>query len=329
MGTEFGWGILGAGNIARRFATDLAQLADARLVAVGSRSEARAAEFVEQFHGERAYGSYEELVQDPDVEAVYVATPHPFHRDHTLLCLQHGKPVLCEKPLAVNEQQVREVAHAARETGIFVMEAMWTRFLPVMRVVDEWLNDRRIGDIRMLTADFGFRSSWNPDSRALNPGMAGGALLDVGIYVVSLASMVFGAAPMQIKALAHIGETGVDEQTGMLFRYPDGALALLSCAIRTQTPQEARIIGTDGWIHIPEFWRATTATLYIKGEEPVRIKNASGYHFEAAEVMACVREGQRESSIMPLEESIAIARTMQQVRTQVGIRPPVESAVHA
>jgi predicted dehydrogenase len=290
---------------------------------------ARAAEFVEEFHGERAYGSYEEMVQDPEVDAVYIATPHPFHRDHTLLCLRNGKAVLCEKPLATSEQQVREMAHMARETGTFLMEAMWTRFLPVMRIVDEWLTDHRIGDIRMLTADFGFRANWNPDSRLLNPGMAGGALLDVGVYVISLASMVFGGAPMQIKALAHVGETGVDEQTGMLFRYPNGALALLSCAVRTQTPQEARIVGDNGWIQIPEFWRATTATLHVKGEEPVRIKEAAGYHYEAAEVMACVREGRRESPIMPLEESVSIARTMQQVRTQIGVRFPVESAVHA
>jgi len=187
MRTRSGWGILGAGNIATRFAADLTNLPDAALVAVGSRSAAKAAEFAAKFDCKRSYGSYAELVNDPDVDVVYIATPHPFHKEHTIQCLQHGKAVLCEKPMAINEQQVREMAKCARENDVFLMEAMWTRFLPVIKTVRQWLEGKKIGDIRMLSADFGFRTGWNPQGRLLNPDLAGGALLDVGVYIIALA----------------------------------------------------------------------------------------------------------------------------------------------
>jgi dihydrodiol dehydrogenase / D-xylose 1-dehydrogenase (NADP) len=319
MKTEFGWGILGPGRIATRFATDLGNLPEARLVAVGSRTVERAELFAQRFHIERAYGSYEDLARDPDVDVVYVATPNPFHPEHAMLCLRHGKAVLCEKPMAVNEWHVQRMVECARENGVFLMEAMWTRFLPVMDQVRGWLAEGKIGDVRLLSADFGFRTEWNPQGRLLNPDLAGGALLDVGIYVLALASMVMGGSPVEIEAVAHIGETGVDEQSAMLCRYRGGALALLSCAVRTQTPQEARIHGTAGSIHIPGFWHATTATLQVYGQDPVQVVRPAGYHYEAAEAMSCLRAGVTESSLMPLDESIAIARTLDRVRAYVGL----------
>lgn len=325
MGTAVAWGILGAGSIARKFAADLTHLVDARLLAVGSRSGSRAADFCAEHGFERAYGSYAELVNDPDLDAVYVATPHPFHREHTVLCLRHGKAVLCEKPMAVNERQVREMVECARGSEVFLMEAMWTRFLPVIVQVSKWLGEGRIGEVRLLSADFGFRAGWNPEGRLFNPALAGGALLDVGVYVVALAHLVFGRPPVDVQAAAHLGETGVDEQTALLFRYDGGELALLSCAVRTNTPQEARIQGTEGAIHIPLFWRATSATLSVQGQEPVVFAEQAGYHFEAAEVMSCLLEGRRESARMPLDESIAIARTMERVRAIIGLSYPMES----
>jgi dihydrodiol dehydrogenase / D-xylose 1-dehydrogenase (NADP) len=325
MKDRIGWGILGPGTIAAKFAADLRQLDDARLAAVGSRSAERAAAFAQAHGFEHACSSYVELVEDPDVDVVYVATPHPFHREHALLCLRHNKSVLCEKPMAVNEAQVREMVTCARERGVFLMEAMWTRALPVMRQVQRWLDEARIGDVRMLTADFGFRTGWNPEGRLLNLDLAGGALLDVGVYTVALASMVFGAPPVEIRAAAHIGETGVDEQTAMVLRYGDGALALLSCAVRTDTPQGARIGGAEGSIDIPAFWHATSATLRVRGQEPEQVSGPVGYHYEAAEVMACLRGGNQESSLMPLAESISIARTMEHVRAQIGLVYPMEA----
>lgn len=326
MKAEFGWGILGAGSIAAKFVADLKKLSDARLLGVGSRSMAKAVGFAGTHGVERAYGSYLELVNDPDVDVVYVATPHPFHKEHTTLCLRHGKAVLCEKPMAVNATEVREMVDCAREEGVFLMEAMWTRFLPAIRKVKGWIGEGRIGRVRMLSADFGFRIGWNPDGRLLNPYLAGGALLDVGVYPISLASMVFGGPPSEIQAAAHIGETGVDEQSAMLFRYEDGALALLSCAVRTNTPQEAHIRGTDGSIHIPNFWQASSAALNDSEQEPLSVSHPAGYQYEAAEVMACLRGGRRESALMPLDESASIARTMDQVRAIIGLIYPMERA---
>jgi len=325
MNTRFGWGILGPGRIATKFATHLERLPEATLVAVGSRSAARAREFAQQYGARHSYGSYAGLVADPDVDAVYVATPHPFHKEHAVLCLQHGKAVLCEKPMAVNERQVRDMVECARESGVFLMEAMWTRFIPVVVRVRQWLREKAIGDVRMVTADFGFRTGWDPQARLLDPDLAGGALLDVGVYTVAFASMVFGKPPAEILASAHIGQTGIDEQTGMLFRYEDGALALLSCAVRTNTPQEARIQGTEGSIHVPAFWHATSAVLQVKGQEPLHISDTAGYQYEAAEVISCTRAGKTESPSMPLDESIAIARTMEQVRALIGLTYPMEN----
>ena len=318
------WGILGPGRIATRFMTDLVKLDDAELGAVGSRSLERAKAFASQYGGAKAHGSYADLVRDPDVDIVYVATPHPFHEEHALLCLEHGKAVLCEKPMGINAAQVRRMVDGARASGVFLMEAMWTRFLPVTRQVCQWIADGLIGEARMLTADFGFRTQWNPQGRLLNPDLAGGALLDVGVYVAAFAHMIFGQAPVQIQATGHIGETGVDEQTAMLLGFEQGQIALLSCAVRTGSPHTARIDGAEGSIHIPAFWHSTSAELRVQGKEPITTEGEVGYHYEAAEAMACLRAGKVESEIMPLGESIAIAETLEQARRQIGLRYPME-----
>jgi predicted dehydrogenase len=240
------------------------------------------------------------------------------------LCLEAGKAVLGEKPMAVNAAQVRNMVACARKNDVFMMEAMWTRFNPVTVQVCKWLAEGAIGDVRLLQVDFGFRAGLNPAGRLFNPDLAGGALLDVGVYVVAYAAMVFGGPPVQVQAAAHIGETGVDEQTTMVFKYGGGQLASLSCAVRTSTPHEARIMGTEGSIYVPAFWHATSATLSVQGQEPVIHTDSFGYHYEAAEVGACLRAGQKESATMPLDESIAIAETMDEVRRQVGLKYPME-----
>lgn len=321
---SIGWGILGPGKIARKFAADLARLDDAALVAVGSRSQQRAMAFAETYGAQRAYDSYAALMQDADVDVVYIATPHPFHHAQTTDVLRHGKAVLCEKPMAVNARQVQEMIDVARAEGQFLMEAMWTRFLPVIDTVRAWLEEGRIGEVRMLSADFGFRGPWAPEERWLNPELAGGALLDVGVYTVAFAEMVFGQAPTAVQALAHIGETGVDEQTAMVLGYPGGALAQLSCAVRTDTPGLATISGTKGTITIPHFWEAPSATLEVKGAEPIQITGESGYHYQAVEVMRCLRAGALESDVISLDASLSIARTMDDARDRIGLRYPME-----
>jgi dihydrodiol dehydrogenase / D-xylose 1-dehydrogenase (NADP) len=328
MADKVRWGILGTGNIAKQLARGLAVLPDAELLAVGSRSQESADGFGEQFDVERRYASYADLVSDPDVEVVYVATPHSLHRESSLLCLRAGKAVLCEKPFAINATEAREVVAMARERHLFLMEAMWTRFLPVLGRVRELLTDGVIGDVRMVTADFGFRAPFNPQGRLFNPELGGGGLLDVGIYPVSLASMVFGSRPARVSSMAHLGETGVDEQAAMILGYEQGQLAILSSAVRTHTPQEAFLVGTEGWIrvHTP-WWKPAALTVSVEGQED-RTETlpfeGNGYNYEAAEVMACLRAGKLESDVMPLDETLAIMETLDRIRGQWGLRYPME-----
>jgi predicted dehydrogenase len=327
MSETISWGILGTGGIARRFAEALQSLPDARRLAVGSRSAEKAAAFAEQFGLERPYGSYEELAADPDVDAVYIATLNPWHAENALMCLQAGKAVLCEKPFCINVAEAQTVIDYARAEKLFLMEAMWTRCLPVTAKVREWLELGHIGEVRLLAADFGFRAAWNPHSRALDPHLGGGSLLDVGVYCVALATMVFGRPPANITGMADIGETGVDEQAAFILGYDQGELAVLTSAVRTPTPDDARLDGTLGRIRIEHFWRTTAATLEVTGQEPQRVAipyRCNGYEYEALEVMNCLREGKLESDLMPLDETLTVLRIMDDIRRQWGLVYPQE-----
>jgi predicted dehydrogenase len=235
---------------------------------------------------------------------------------------------LCEKPFAINEGQAQQMVNVARTEKLFLMEAMWTRFLPIIVKVREWLAQGLIGRVRMVTADFGFRADWNPKHRLFNPELGGGALLDIGVYCVSMSSMVFGQPPAKITGMAHMGQTGVDEQSAMVLGYSDGQLAVLSCAVRTQTPQQALIVGTKGMIRIHSpFWCATTATISIEGKENETITmpfESNGFEYEAREVMQCLRAGKLESDVMPLNETLAIMKTMDEIRAQWPLKYPME-----
>jgi predicted dehydrogenase len=322
------WGILGTGNIASQFARGLAALDDAELVAVGSRADASAQAFGERFGARRRHASYEALASDPELDAIYIATPHPLHKDNTLLCLQAGKAVLCEKPFALNATEAQAMIATARKRGIFLMEAMWTRFLPHIVKLRELLAAGAIGEVRMLQADFGFRTEFNPQSRLFDPALGGGALLDVGVYPVSLAAMVFGA-PAQVTSLAHLGATGVDEQSAIIFRYAQGQLAILSSAIRTSSPHEALLLGTTGMIRLhSSWWKPSAMTLSANGrpDELIEVPTVgNGYNYEAAEVGRCLREGRLASDVMPLDETLSILRTLDELRAQWGLRYPSEA----
>lgn len=325
------WGICGTGGIANAFAKGLAALPDATLQAVGSRARETASRFARKHGARRAHASYEELAADPDVDVVYVATPHSCHKDNTLLFLDAGKHVLCEKPFALNRAQAETMVTRARSRGLFLMEAMWTRFLPVMDAVRKLLDEGAIGEVRLVQADFGFRTEWDPGSLVLNPGFGGGGLLDVGVYCVALASMVYHRPPRTLQSHACIGETGVDEQAALILSYDHGALALLSCAVRTETPQEAWIMGTEGMIrlHAP-FWCARQATVHRSGRKPRSLAPqfaGNGYNYEAAAVHACLRKGHLESVLMPLDETLAILSVMDAARAQWGLEYPGETSL--
>ncbi|WP_170318217.1 Gfo/Idh/MocA family protein [Paenibacillus thalictri] len=327
MTSKIRWGILGPGGIANTFANDLVHLPDAQLVAVGSRSLDRAREFAAKHNMPNAYGSYEELAQDPNVDIVYVATPHQAHKENVLACLQAGKAVLCEKPFTVSASELEELVAVARKNNVFLMEAMWTRYLPAIVKVQEWLAGGLIGDVRMVDVKFGNRAEWRPESRLFNPELAGGALLDVGVYCISFVSMIMGQQPSAVHSVARIGTTGVDEEFAALFGYEGGRMASLMAGLRLKTKHQAVISGTEGEIRIPIFWNAKSAELSVYGKEDEHFEDsgaAKGYVYEAAEAMRCLREGKIESDRMTLDESLAIMRTMDKLRADWNMKYPFE-----
>jgi dihydrodiol dehydrogenase / D-xylose 1-dehydrogenase (NADP) len=326
MAKQTKWGILGPGRISHKFAAAVAALPDGEVIAVGSRSAERAAAFAGTHGIANAHGSYAELAVDSAVDMVYVSSPHVGHADHACLCLEAGKGVLCEKPMFINAAGVQRMRDCAQANGQFLMEAMWTRFLPVTVGVRKWLADGLIGDVRSAIIDFGFRCGWDPESRLLNPDLAGGGLLDVGVYTISYSSMIFGTAA-SATGFAHIGDTGVDEQASVSLCYPEGKLATLFCSVRTSTPHTARICGTDGQIFVEHFWNAPKATLTRPKHEPEVLDMAheiNGFEYEIREVHRCLGDGLLESPDMPVSESLGIAETMDQLRAQWGLKFPME-----
>jgi dihydrodiol dehydrogenase / D-xylose 1-dehydrogenase (NADP) len=320
--TTFRWGILGTGAIATQFTEGLKVAEGHVAAAVGSRTQASADAFAGRHGIERAFGTYADLAADDELDAVYVATPHSRHLEDSLLCIGAGTPVLCEKPLALSEAQGRRMVEAAREQGVFLMEAMWTRFNPVMGALRAMLAEGTLGEPRQLFADFGFRTEFDAAGRHFDPALGGGALLDVGVYCIALGRMVFGADPEALTGLATLGETGVDEQCVMSMRYPGGGLAMLSSAVRTETPQEAVLSCTGGRVRIPSFW--CPDRLIIDDEEHLFDIAGNGYHYQALEVAERVRAGEVESPLLPHEESLAVLRTMDTLRGEWGVRYPGE-----
>jgi len=321
------WGILGTGSIAHAFAQGLSHSGRSQLQAVGSRRRETAEAFGEEFNVPNRHGSYESLAGDDDVDVIYVSTPHHMHKDNSILCLEAGKAVLCEKPFTINAAEAREVVSIAREKGLFCMEAMWMRFIPSIVKLRRLLADGAIGRERMIIADFGFRANLDPTNRLFDPAMGGGGLLDVGVYPISLASMVFGPA-QRVAGLADIGQTGVDEQAGIVLGYAGQRMALVATGVRTNTPREAVILGADGQIrlHAP-WWKGGTMTLTRWGNEPETIDiptGGNGYNYQADEVVRCLSEGKTQSRIMPLDETVSIMRTLDSIRAQWGLKYPME-----
>jgi predicted dehydrogenase len=323
---KFGWGFIGAGAIANRFMAGLMQVPDAYLAAVSSRTYEKARTFAGKYNA-KVYKSTEELIADEDVDIVYVATPHTVHRENTLMAIEMGKPVLCEKPMAPNAKMVTEMVQAARKKRVYLMEAMWTRFFPAMKKVREWLDEGRIGKVQFVTADFGYYEEEDPSKIIFDPNTAGGSLLDVGIYPIAFAFMVFGKKPNRITGLADMASTGVDAAMGCTLGFEGGGLALLYSAMNAETPQVAEIIGQKGRIVIPQFWSPREAHLYIGGELIESFKGdheGEGYQFEIAAVQEDIRNGRLENELMPLDESIAIAEVMDELRSQWGLVYPFE-----
>ncbi|UCE68872.1 MAG: Gfo/Idh/MocA family oxidoreductase [Flavobacteriaceae bacterium] len=327
MSVTTAWGIVGLGNIAGKFASDLALVPGTRLRAVASRDVHKARSFSEEFGAEQAYGSYAALFADPEVEVVYIASPHSFHREHTLAALQAGKHVLCEKPMGINSREVKQVLDLAGKKGLFLMEALWSRFNPSIREVYQLVRTGDLGPLSYLRADFAFPAlDRDPLGRLLNPALAGGSLLDIGIYPVFLAYLLLGV-PGDFKVLAHFHISGVEKQVALLFDYPE-AIAVLYSGFSSRSEMKAEISCRDGSIFLSPRWhRAESYTVEREGEMshielPLK---GSGYTYEIEEVQSCLKEGKVQSDLWSWEDSRALHDLLDKIRQSAGIAFPGES----
>jgi predicted dehydrogenase len=321
------WGILATGGIAHAFAHDL-RVAGRDLVAVGSRSGAGAERFAAEFEIPRAHGSYEDLVADPDVDIVYVSTPHPLHADNAILALEAGKHVLVEKPFTLNETEAARVRDAAAGRGLLAMEAMWTRYLPHMVRIRELLAEGALGEVRSVFADHTQRISSDPAHRLNALELGGGALLDLGIYPISFAWDVLGA-PTTISAQARLAETGADADVATIFTHASGAISTSISGSRAAGPNTAHIVGTEARIDIDRVWYTPTSFRMIAPdgsvlEDYVSSVEGRGMQYQALAAERLVAHGALTGDVLPIDETVAIMGTLDEVRRQIGLRYPGE-----
>jgi predicted dehydrogenase len=327
MGKPLNWGLTGTGSIARAFAEALPKSPDARLHSVLSRRGDTAASFAASHGIPHAHTSLEAFAADPDLDVVLVGSPHPFHKEQTIVCLDAGKHVLCEKPMALNRGEVEEMIAAARAHNRFLMEAMWMYFIPAVIRARELVGAGEIGTPGLVIADFGRAVRHDPANRFYSLALGGGVLLDMGIYPLSLAYFLFGK-PAELSGAAVVADTGVDEQVAMTLRYDDGRLANLTASIRANSGCEATVAGSDGSVRIhPDFWHSERLTLTRRGR-PEQILDfphpGSGYSYEIDHVNACIRAGRLESDVMPWSASLELVGMMDQLRADWGVRYPGE-----
>lgn len=319
------WGIAGPGNIANKFAAAVKNVGSAELVGVASRSYDKAKEFAAKYDIEYAFGSYEEMAASDKIDAVYISTIHPFHKPCAELFLNSGKHVLCEKPVCVNTNQAKALKECAEKNGRFLMEAMWTRFLPAIKEVKAMIGRGEIGKVMGFQADFCYRETPESCPILFDNKIAGGSLLDVGIYPLHLAAFLFGTETEEIKATSY-NEEGVDVHTQVMIKYTDGIIANLSSAIGVAKPETAYIYGTDGYIILPTFYGASEFIL-CKNREEKHIRKpfiGNGFEEEIYEVCDCIICGKNQSSTLPLSESIAVLTQIDYIRKQINISYPLE-----
>ena len=333
----YGWGIIGLGGIAHRFMNDLPRCPQARLAAVASRSADKAAAFAERYGFAKSYGSYDEILNDPNVDILYIATPHALHSELAIKGLNAGKAVLCEKAVTVNSGEIRSVIEAARRSGQFFMEGMWTRFFPVSRQIHERISAGEFGRVTLAEVDFGF-GRWqsgkvdNPSSRLFAADMAGGALLDVGCYCVSYATWMKGSQPVSVGALTTIVETGVDGMTNAILQFDDETMAVVRASIVQNTRQRALIYCDEATIEVPDFWHPSRAVIHYqtsgRADELIEIPydqdGAAGFKYEAQMVMDCLDQGLVECPLMPWADSAGVMATLDKIRSEIGLKYPFE-----
>jgi predicted dehydrogenase len=319
------WGILGCGRIARKFAADLTLVEGATLYALGARRLDDAKAFANEFPAPHVHGSYEELVSNPEVDVIYIASPHALHHEHTLLCLNHQKAVLCEKAFALNHRQAKEMVDLARSKKVFLMEALWSKFLPQYQKLQELITAGELGEIKSILVNFGFIPQLPVPPRLYDPALGGGSLLDIGIYNVFLVLSLLGR-PDMIEASMTPSPEGVDEQCASLFKYRNGAMAQLFSSLTSNLGTDADISGTKSRVRLTARFYAPSATIELfAGREdsrqiiPVQKEGGSGYQYEARHVGDCLRKGLIESPVMSHNDSLLIMETMDRIRSAAGI----------
>ena len=322
------FGMVGHGHITGQFLGAMDVVEGAHVAAVAGRNADRARAFAESRGIASSYGSVGEMLSAEQLDAVYICTPHPSHEEAAVACIDAGVSVLVEKPIAPDLAGATRIVEAAQAAGVFAMEAMWTRFLPIYGVVRRWIDEGRVGDVRLVTAAFGFAAPVMPDHRLFDPEQAGGSLLDVGVYPLTIAHWLYGSHPVEYGALARVGETNVDEIVSIAASYPGGGLAQLGCATVANLESSAVIAGTAGSIEIPVFWAADRAILRAGGEEEIETMphRANGFEYEIEEVVDCVRRGRTESNRMPLSLSLEMAGLCDEIRSRLGVVYPFEES---
>ncbi|MDA3891672.1 MAG: Gfo/Idh/MocA family oxidoreductase [Salinivirgaceae bacterium] len=320
------WGILGAGWIADKFVADFKLVEKGEVIAVGARSKVRSEEFAKRFNITKAYGNYRDLVSDPDVAIIYIATTHNFHFEHAKLCLENGKHVLCEKPATVNAQEFEELEKLAKTKNLYYMEAMWTAFLPAINKTFEWINEGKIGNIEVIQASFGFPAAPEFSERLFSPHLAGGALLDIGIYPLTIIEMFAKSDIERLDINSKFASTGVDETLTIQIKYKNGVQGQMACSIKNRLKNNAFICGSKGFIEISDFWMSKKATLTIG--DSVEVFNdktdTMGYNCETEAVNSDLLARKKENSIMPLSRTKKMMMLMDEIRNKIGLKYPFE-----
>ena len=328
MPEKFKWGIIGPGRIAQKFADTVQKIPDGKIHAIASRSSEHLEKLKRDMHAETAYQSYQELVKDAEVDAIYIATPHRFHYENALLCLENGKPALVEKAFTTNSREAEKLIKTAKNNNLLLMEAMWTRYMPILQDVKQWIEKGKIGQVQLVLSTLGFKAKRDPQDRLLNLNLAGGTILDLGVYTLGISQFFFPDYPQSVSAEGYIGKTGVDESTSVVLNYGNGKFAQFTCTFLTKPLSRVEVYGSDGTIILhPSMVHPPKATL-LKGEreeEIKRLEDETGFEYEIIEAQKCVREGKIESPLLTHQNSLDIMRMADEIRSQIGLRYPWES----
>jgi predicted dehydrogenase len=312
------WGVIGAGRIAHQFAADFSHVGNAELVAIAARDGPRAREFAKRWSIPAAHSGYQSLYESADVDAIYIATPHTMHFEQTLAALRAGKAVFCEKPITVSAEECRQLIDEATLRQRYLAEAMWTLFLPAIHKAKAWVAEGRIGTLTQISADFGYPMPYSPVGRAYDPALGGGVLLDMGIYPITIALHFFPDDPQLMHTAALFAENGVDDHVNMLWDFNSGS-ASLATSFRCKLPNVACIIGTEGYIRIPDFWRARECSLFRLDERIDHYydgRKGGGFEFEIQSVSEDIAEGRLSSSLVPLQTSLRTQTIMDRIRSE-------------